>query len=114
MASSASSVPPASSLSSVSATEAKNNFGAVLDRVLTHGRVSITKHDQVRAVILSVPEYEALIGRRQASLASLSQEFDTLIERMQTPPARAAGRALFDATPKRLGRAAVSHQRRRG
>ena len=114
MANSDSSVPPASPLSSVSATEAKNNFGAVLDRVLTQGRVSITKHDQVRAVILSVPEYEALIGRRQDSLSSLSHEFDTLVEGMQSPRARAAGRALFAATPARLGRAAVTNQRRRG
>lgn len=114
MAASESSVPPASALTTVSATEAKNNFGAVLDRALTHGRVSITKHDEVRAVLLSLPEYEALVRKRQDSLASLSQEFDGLVERMQTPKARRAGRALFDATPARLGRAAVAQQRRKG
>jgi antitoxin Phd len=108
---SASSVPPAKPLSTVSATEAKNNFGAVLDRVLSEGRVSITKHDEVRAVILSLPEYEALVEKREDSLDSLSREFDALVERMQTPKARSAGRALFDATPQRLGRAAVTQQR---
>jgi antitoxin Phd len=108
---SASSVPPEHPLSTVSATEAKNNFGAVLDRVLSEGRVSITKHDEVRAVILSLPEYEALVEKREDSLDSLSREFDALVERMQTPKARSAGRALFDATPQGLGRAAVTQQR---
>ena len=112
MASSASSVPPAASFASVSATEAKNNFGAVLDRALTDGGVSITKHDEVRAVILSLPHYEALVGKQVDPLAALGQEFDALVERMQTPRARAAGRALFDATPLRLGRAALKQQRR--
>jgi prevent-host-death family protein len=113
MASSASSTPPPGRFSSVSATEAKNNFGAVLDRALTDGGVSITKHDEVRAVILSWPQYEALVGTQRDSLTSLGQEFDALLERMQTPPARAAGRALFDATPLRLGRAALKQQRPR-
>ncbi len=110
---SASSVPPALSLTAVSATEAKNNFGAVLDRVLSEGRVSITKHDEVRAVILSLPEYEALVGRREDSLDGLSREFEALVERMQTPTARSAGRALFSATPQRLGRAALSQESKR-
>jgi prevent-host-death family protein len=105
---SASSAPPALPLSAVSATEAKNNFGAVLDRVLSEGRVSITKHDEVRAVMLSLSEYEALIGKREDSLEGLSREFEALVERMQAPEARSAGRALFAATPQRLGRAAVS------
>jgi prevent-host-death family protein len=114
MASSASSVPPPGNFASVSATEAKNNFGAVLDRALTDGGVSITKHDEVRAVILSWPQYEALVGKQKDPLATLSQEFDALVERMQAPRARAAGRALFDATPLRLGRAALKQQGRRG
>ena len=114
MASSASSAPPpGSGFTSVSATEAKNNFGAVLDRALTDGGVSITKHDEVRAVILSLPQYEALVGKQQDPLATLSHEFEELVERMQSPRARAAGRALFDATPLRLGRAALKQQRQR-
>lgn len=107
MANAASSSPPPRFAGSVSATEAKNNFGAVLDRVLSEGRVVITKHDEVRAVILSATAYEALIGAREDTLASLGQEFDSLVAHMQTPNARAAGRALFDATPKELARAAL-------
>lgn len=106
MASAESSSPPPGPLASVTATEAKNSFGAVLDRALSEGRVAITKHDEVRAVLLSLTEYEALLKRQHDPLSSLGKEFDTLVERMQKPKARAAGRALFDATPAQLGRAA--------
>jgi prevent-host-death family protein len=101
-------------LEAVSATEAKNGFGSVLDRVLTKGRVAITKHDEVRAVVLSVSEYEALLAQQQDPLAELSEEFDALVQRMQTPDARRAGHALFGAAPKRLGQAAVAGARKRG
>jgi prevent-host-death family protein len=113
MANADSSVPPPGALESVSATDAKNNFGAVLDKVLTHGKVAITKYDEVRAVVLSIREYEALLSKQQDPLSALSQEFDGLVERMQKPAARAAGRALFKATPRELGQAAVTHARRR-
>lgn len=108
------SVLPASELESVSATEAKNNFGSVLDRVLARGKIAITRHDEVRAVVLSLAEYQALLAARRDPLAGLAAEFDGLLERMQGPRARAAGRALFDATPAQLGRAALASARRRG
>jgi antitoxin Phd len=105
MATAESSIPPLA-LTSVSATEAKNSFGSVLDKVMAEGRVAITKHDEVRAVLLSLAEYESLLRSQQDPLASLGQEFTSLVERMQGPKARTAGRALFEATPARLGRAA--------
>ena len=108
------SVFPASELESVSATEAKNNFGSVLDRVLSRGKLAITKHDEVRAVVLSLSEYQALLARQREPLAALSDEFEELLTRMQAPRARGAGRALFDATPAQLGRAALKGARRRG
>jgi hypothetical protein len=74
--------------------------------------VLITKHDEVRAIILSAPAYEALIGAREDTLSSLSQEFDSLVARMQTPEARAAGSALFDASPEQLARAALKQKAR--
>lgn len=37
----------------ISATDAKNNFGGLLDDVATHGRVEITRHGRVVAVVLS-------------------------------------------------------------
>lgn len=95
-------------LPTVTATEAKNAFGAVLDKAGAHGAVAITKHDEVRAVVLSIEEYRALLSRQRDPLAELEGEFDALLERMQAPAARRAGRALFDASPERLGRAAVT------
>lgn len=105
---------PLPALESVSATEAKNNFGSVLDRVIARGRLAITKHDEVRAVVLSLPEYQALLAKQREPLAALTAEFEGLLERMQTPGAQGAGRALFEASPAQLGRAAVSSGRRRG
>jgi prevent-host-death family protein len=98
---------------SITATEAKNTFGSVLDRVGQVGRIAITKHDQVRAVVLSLREYEALLEGRVDPLESLRTEFDSLVENMQAPEARRAGRALFESTGKELGGAAVRAQRRR-
>lgn len=107
-----SSAPPPP-LPTVTATEAKNAFGSVLDKVSTHGAVGITKHDEVRAVVLSIEHYRALLERQRDPLAELEGEFDALLERMQAPKARAAGRALFDASPERLGRAALAAARRK-
>lgn len=101
-------------LPSVTATEAKNGLGAVLDRVLVEGGVAITKHNEVKAVLLSVREYESLIAARHDPLTDLVAEFDGLVDRMRTPVARSAGRALFDASPAKLGRAATAASRGAG
>jgi hypothetical protein len=49
---------------------------------------------------------------RTGEIDTLTAEFDALLERMQTPQARAAMRRAFDATPEELGRAAVEYARR--
>jgi antitoxin Phd len=94
---------------SITATEAKNSFGAVLDRVTQVGKIAITKHDQVRAVVLSLREYEALLSDRPDPLEALTEEFDELVTRMQTPEAHDAGKALFGAGSSELGSAAVKN-----
>ena len=99
---------------SFSATSAKNAFGTVLEKAIAKGMVAITRHDRPRAVVLSVEEYQALLGRVLDPLRALRSEFDGLVARMQTPKAKAAGKALFHATPAELGRAAVTGARRRG
>ncbi|HMI92437.1 MAG TPA: type II toxin-antitoxin system Phd/YefM family antitoxin [Polyangiales bacterium] len=109
-----SSTPPPVTYDTVSATEAKNSFGMVLDKAIARGGVVITKHDEVRAVLLSRERYEALLANQQDPLADLSEEFDALVERMQAPKARTAGRALFKATGAELGRAAVARRKKRG
>ena len=104
----------ASELEAVTATEAKNNFGALLDNVIEKGRIAITKHHEVSAVVLSRREYEFLLSSQEDPLVELRDEFAALVQRMNAPRAKRAGRALFDATPARLGRAAVAAIRRRG
>jgi prevent-host-death family protein len=101
-------------LESVPATEAKNSFGAVLDKVMAKGKIAITKHEEVRAVVLSLSEYQTLLAKQHDPLNELEREFEDLVVHMQKPAAARAGRALFDATPARLGRAAVAAARRRG
>ena len=96
-----------------SATEAKNSFGDVLDRAMTKGMITITRHDKPRVVVLSIEEYEARTPHVEDPLDSLRDEFDALVQRMQTRAAKAAGRTLFAASPARLARAAVPKTRRR-
>ncbi|MHB1765560.1 MAG: type II toxin-antitoxin system Phd/YefM family antitoxin [Gammaproteobacteria bacterium] len=101
-------------MESFSATDAKNAFGAVLEKALTKGMATITKRGKARAVLLSVEEYQALLERVPDPLKTLSSEFDALVARMQTPKAKAAGKALFKASPAELGKAMVVRARKRG
>jgi prevent-host-death family protein len=96
-----------------SASDAKNQFGRVLETALADGFVMITKHDAVKAVLVSVEEFTALTGAREPALDTLSREFDRLLARMQTPKSRAGMRSAFEATPRQLGQAAVEGARRR-
>lgn len=98
----------------VTATEAKNKFGRVLERVIQGDVMFITKHDGAKAVLLSVDEYNALSRATEANLETLTGEFDALLARMQTSKARAGVKDAFHASPKELGRAAVAAARKRG
>jgi antitoxin Phd len=98
----------------VTSTDAKNEFGRVLDQAIESGMVVITKHNQPKAVLVSVREFYSLANASRAKLDTLSAEFDSLLARMQTPAARAGMKAAFDASPKRMGKAAVAMARKRG
>jgi prevent-host-death family protein len=91
----------------VSASDAKNRFGRMLDRVAREGALAITKHDEPCAVLISVEEYRMLVRAREPELDTLSEEFDALFERMQKPGAAAAIEKAFAMSPAALGRAAV-------
>jgi prevent-host-death family protein len=78
------------------------------------GMVLITKHETPKAVLLSMEEYGALSRGAQTRLDTLNGEFDGLLARMQTAKARAGRKAAFNASPKRLGKAAVAAARKRG
>jgi antitoxin Phd len=94
-------------LLSVPATRFKNQFGNVVDQAVRGGAVAITKHDAPRAVLLSYAEFASLIQSRGEVLEELNAQFDDLLARMQTPEARQGMQRAFDATPARLGRAAM-------
>jgi antitoxin Phd len=96
----------------VAATQAKNTFGELLDRVATFGAVAITRHDMTKAVLLSFDEFESLSSARSDTLEGLSSKFESLLERMQTPDARKGMEAAFHAEPAELGRAAAKAARR--
>ena len=98
----------------ITATEAKNEFGRILEKVMRSGRVVITKHDSPKAVLISIDEYNSLSNGAGAKLDTLSAEFDALLARMQTSRARTSMKAAFGASPKQLGKAALSAARKRG
>lgn len=98
---------------SVTATEAKNEFGGVLERVIQGDVMFITKHGAAKAVLMAVDQYNALLRATEIQLDSLTSEFDALLLRMQTPRARAGMKAAFHASPKQLGKAAVAAARSR-
>ena len=98
----------------MSASEAKSEFGRVLEMAIQGGAVVITKHDSPKAVLISVANFNALSGAAETKLDTLSQEFDALLARMQTSTARRGMKAAFAASGKRLGKAAVAATRSRG
>jgi antitoxin Phd len=98
----------------ITATQAKNKLGEVLDCVMQGGVVVITRHETPRAVLLSMDEYAALSGATQSRLDALTTDYDAMLIRMQTGRSRAGMKAAFNATPKQLGKAAVARARKRG
>ena len=97
----------------VSASDAKNAFGRVLDTVARTGMVAITRHDRPRAVVLSIEQYLALTHGAGDVLASLQGDFDAMLERMNAPGQRKAMQQAFDTPPAELGRLAVKGARRK-
>lgn len=94
-------------LPQLSSTELKSNTGEVL-RQASKGAVAITRHDRTEFVILPAAQYEELISQSSGILAQMSDEFDALVSRMNTPSAAKGFQSLFSATPKELGRSAVA------
>jgi len=87
------------SAASFPASVAKQEFRRVLDQALQTGVVTITHYDDVKAVVLSAQEYQALVARGEGRLASLRDRFDAQLARMQEPGMRSRMQAAFDAPP---------------
>ena len=102
------------SRASYTATEAKNEFGRVLEQAIHGTTVVITKHDSPRAVLISMDQFQALRQAPQVKLNTLSEQFDALLARLQTPAARRGMARAFNASTKQLGKAAVAAARKLG
>jgi|SRR6185295_1168684 len=98
----------------VTATQAKNELGSLLERVIRGETVVITKHNAPKAVLISIEDYESLARTPESQLNSLNKEFDELLARMQTPRAQTAMKRAYAASPRQLGKAAASAARKRG
>jgi antitoxin Phd len=98
----------------MTATDAKNQMGQLLETVMQGGVVLITKHEAPKAAVIPMTEYEKFSRATEARLNALSGEFDALLARMQAPKARAGMKAAFDASPEQLAKAAVALARKRG
>ena len=98
----------------MTASEAKSEFGRVLETAIHGGAVVITKHDAPKAVLISVENFNALSGATETTLDALNREFDTLLAGMQRAKARRGMKTAFAASGRELGQAAVAAARRRG
>lgn len=99
---------------SFTATEAKNEFGRLLEKAILGDVVVITRRDTPKAVLISIEEFNALSNAPEARINALSGEFDALLAGMQQPTSRHAMQAAFRASPEQLGKAAVEAARKRG
>lgn len=100
----------------ISATEFKQRFGKTLEEV-THGQpVRIIRHGR-RAdclVLLREDELAGLQARVNSPLDALRDQFDAMVERMQSPKARKAAASLGTVKPATLGKAALRGSNRGG
>jgi len=83
------------SVETVGATEVKNSFASVMDKLDDSGVLAITKHDKRLGVLLSAHSYDALVRRAGDPLASLRDHYDSMFAKMQGPAAAAAAGRLF-------------------
>lgn len=96
----------------ITATEAQNEFGRVLEQTTRDQVVVITRHQVPRAVLVSVERYRNLVSAESALLNTLTDEFDAMLARMQTPEVRAGTERGFRATPETMGKAARAAARK--
>ncbi|MHB1074277.1 MAG: type II toxin-antitoxin system prevent-host-death family antitoxin [Gemmatimonadaceae bacterium] len=99
-------------LLSIPSTEAQNEFGRVLDLAAGNTDIAITRHNVVRAVLVSVDRYRELTAQDAPSLDALSARFEELYAAMQDRDVRAATARAIDAAPEEMGRAAMVAARR--
>lgn len=102
----------AAPLLTIPSTEAQNEFGRVLDQAAADQDIAITRHNVVRAVLVSAARYRQLVRRETTGLEALTSRFDDLYATMQTAEVREATAQAVRAAPEEMGRAAVAAARR--
>jgi len=94
------------------ATEFKQHVGKYLDAARTK-RVIIERQGRPTAVLISVEQYELLDPAASQVIDMLTEEFDTLVSRMQRRDFRQAMDRAFRASPEDLGSAHRRGMKRR-
>lgn len=95
----------------VSATVAQNEFGRMLNNAVQGRVVVINRHNAPSAVLISSQRYRELTQGKADSLNLLTQQFDALVQGMQTPAAQNAMQYAFDAAPALLRQTAATAKR---
>jgi antitoxin Phd len=93
-------------------TEFKERAREVIDLVGDHKAVAILRHKMPDAVLISASDYVEFVKLRRERLNFLTQRYDDMVARMQTPEAVAGVDALFNASAEELGSAAVAAAKR--
>jgi prevent-host-death family protein len=77
----------------ISASDAKNNFGGLLESVADLGRVDIVRHGRRVAIVLSVREFQVLLEAARSAGPAVPSESRHMI------PAHLARRARMSRPP---------------
>jgi antitoxin Phd len=93
-------------------TEFKERAREVINLVADHKAVAILRHKMPDAVLISASDYVEFMKLRRERLNFLTQRYDDMVARMQTPEAVAGVDALFSASSEELGSAAVAAAKR--
>jgi antitoxin Phd len=99
-------------IQSFTITEFKERAREVIDLVAERKAVAISRHRVPEVVLISALDYAEFVTLRRERLDFLTQRYDQMVARMQTPEAAAGVDALFNATPEELGRAAIAAAKR--
>jgi prevent-host-death family protein len=100
-------VPATPRTSEISSSKVQDRLGEVLTRVAAGERVVITRYGEPQAVLVPVEEFREMIGHGVPDLATLEEEFDARVARMQTDAHRTGVTALFAMSGRDLGEAAA-------
>ena len=99
-------------IESVTITEFKARAREVIDRVSSQKPVAIMRHSTPDAVLISADDYAEFVHLKRERLNFLTERYDEMVARMQTPESAAGVDALFNATSEQLGSVALAAAKR--